>query len=159
VCRTGDLVTTRRGYFYLSTGSKRMINAAGFKVWPAELESLLYGPSRRAGSLAFIPHRHAAHVAKPPKRLFVLAAGQATTEQEVITWCQANMSALQGPQTGGFCRTHCPNLPPARFSGAAWAGSRNGLIAECLLRRRRCNLAFAGTNLLQGPTVQSRFPL
>ena len=30
------------GYFFFVDRLKRMINAAGFKVWPAEVEALLY---------------------------------------------------------------------------------------------------------------------
>ena len=30
------------GYFFMVDRLKRMINASGFKVWPAEVEALLY---------------------------------------------------------------------------------------------------------------------
>src|SRR5260221_1621801 len=41
--RTGDLGRTDEdGYFFLVDRLKRMINAAGFKVWPAEVEAMLY---------------------------------------------------------------------------------------------------------------------
>ncbi|MFW6284699.1 MAG: long-chain-fatty-acid--CoA ligase, partial [Desulfosalsimonas sp.] len=41
--RTGDICTMdAEGYFFLVDRTKRMINAAGFKVWPAEVESSLY---------------------------------------------------------------------------------------------------------------------
>jgi len=30
------------GYYYIADRFKRMINASGFKVWPAELEATLY---------------------------------------------------------------------------------------------------------------------
>jgi fatty-acyl-CoA synthase len=30
------------GYFFMVDRLKRMINAAGFKVWPAEVESSMY---------------------------------------------------------------------------------------------------------------------
>ena len=30
------------GYFFITDRLKRMINASGFKVWPAEVEMLLY---------------------------------------------------------------------------------------------------------------------
>src|SRR5260370_36008926 len=43
--RTGDLARMDEdGYFFLVDRLKRMINASGFKVWPAEVESLLYQP-------------------------------------------------------------------------------------------------------------------
>ncbi|NBY17676.1 MAG: long-chain fatty acid--CoA ligase, partial [Betaproteobacteria bacterium] len=41
--RTGDLGRVDEdGYFFMVDRLKRMINASGFKVWPAEVESLLY---------------------------------------------------------------------------------------------------------------------
>lgn len=41
--RTGDIGRVDEdGYFYLTDRAKRMINASGYKVWPAEVESVLY---------------------------------------------------------------------------------------------------------------------
>ncbi len=41
--RTGDLARIDEdGYFFLVDRLKRMINASGFKVWPAEVEGMLY---------------------------------------------------------------------------------------------------------------------
>ncbi|MEZ5653395.1 MAG: long-chain fatty acid--CoA ligase [Burkholderiaceae bacterium] len=41
--RSGDLgVTDEEGYFFITDRLKRMINASGFKVWPAEVENMLY---------------------------------------------------------------------------------------------------------------------
>src|SRR5208283_4275876 len=41
--RTGDLGRVDEdGYFFMVDRLKRMINAAGFKVWPTEVESLMY---------------------------------------------------------------------------------------------------------------------
>ena len=41
--RTGDLGRMdEEGYFFMTDRLKRMINASGFKVWPAEVEMLLY---------------------------------------------------------------------------------------------------------------------
>ena len=41
--RSGDLGRTDEdGYFFLTDRLKRMINASGFKVWPAEVEALMF---------------------------------------------------------------------------------------------------------------------
>ena len=41
--RTGDLaIVDDDGYFFMTDRLKRMINASGFKVWPAEVEALMY---------------------------------------------------------------------------------------------------------------------
>ena len=42
--RTGDLGRCDEdGYFFIVDRLKRMINASGYKVWPAEVESIIYG--------------------------------------------------------------------------------------------------------------------
>ena len=41
--RTGDLaIVDEDGYFFMVDRLKRMINASGYKVWPAEVEALMY---------------------------------------------------------------------------------------------------------------------
>jgi fatty-acyl-CoA synthase len=41
--RTGDLGRMDEdGYFFITDRLKRMINASGFKVWPAEVEALMF---------------------------------------------------------------------------------------------------------------------
>ena len=41
--RTGDLGRMdEEGYFFITDRLKRMINASGFKVWPAEVENVMY---------------------------------------------------------------------------------------------------------------------
>ena len=41
--RTGDLGRVDEdGYFFVTDRLKRMINASGYKVWPAEVENALY---------------------------------------------------------------------------------------------------------------------
>ncbi len=41
--RTGDLgYYDEEGYFFITDRLKRMINCSGFKVWPAEVEAMLY---------------------------------------------------------------------------------------------------------------------
>ena len=43
VFRSGDLGhVDAEGYFFITDRLKRMINASGFKVWPAEVESLMF---------------------------------------------------------------------------------------------------------------------
>src|SRR5699024_5587170 len=41
--RTGDIAKVDdEGYFFIVDRLKRMINAAGYKVWPTEVESILF---------------------------------------------------------------------------------------------------------------------
>jgi fatty-acyl-CoA synthase len=55
--RSGDLGRVDEdGYFFMTDRLKRMINASGYKVWPAEVEAILYHhparPSRRSSFCA-----------------------------------------------------------------------------------------------------------
>ncbi|KAA0696695.1 long-chain fatty acid--CoA ligase [Halopseudomonas laoshanensis] len=99
--RTGDLgYYDEEGYFFLVDRVKRMINAAGFKVWPAEVESLLYGhPAVQEVCVISAPDTRRGETTKA---VIVLAAGQQATEEEIINWCQANMSAYKCPKQVTF---------------------------------------------------------
>jgi fatty-acyl-CoA synthase len=49
------------GYFFMVDRLKRMINASGFKVWPAEVEALMYRhPAIREACVIAGPMRSAA---------------------------------------------------------------------------------------------------
>ncbi|CAG9169602.1 long-chain fatty acid--CoA ligase [Cupriavidus respiraculi] len=99
--RTGDLgYMDEEGYFYMRDRLKRMINASGFKVWPAEVENLLYGH----------PAIHEACViaARDPKRgetvkavVALKPAARGTPEAEperIMAWCRERMAAYKVPR-------------------------------------------------------------
>ncbi len=96
--RTGDIgYYDEEGYFFIVDRVKRMINASGFKVWPVEVENLM--------------HRHPAIAevcivsAPDPRRgetvrAYVVLrtdAPEGVTEQDLMTWCRANMAAYKCP--------------------------------------------------------------
>ncbi|KAA0692362.1 long-chain fatty acid--CoA ligase [Halopseudomonas laoshanensis] len=95
--RSGDLgYYDEEGYFFLVDRVKRMINASGYKVWPAEVESLMYShPAIREVCVISTPHPRRGETVKA---FVVLSAGnEATTEQDIIDWCQSNMAAYKCP--------------------------------------------------------------
>lgn len=124
--RTGDLgYYDEEGYFYLVDRVKRMINAAGFKVWPAEVESLLYGhPAVQEVCVISAPDTRRGETTKA---VIVLAAGQQATEQEVITWCQANMSAYKCPKQVVFVDA----LPKSPTGKILWRSLQEQEWADC----------------------------
>ncbi|HIZ50750.1 MAG TPA: AMP-binding protein, partial [Candidatus Pseudomonas excrementavium] len=96
--RTGDLgYYDEEGYFFLVDRVKRMINASGYKVWPAEVESLLYShPAVREVCVISVPDERRGETVKA---VVALATGHAdTTAEDILTWCQANMSAYKCPK-------------------------------------------------------------
>jgi len=101
--RTGDLARTdEEGYFFFVDRIKRMINAAGFKVWPAEVESMLYAhPAvQEAAVIATKDSRRGETV----KAVIVLkpAARGSTSHEQIIEWARDKMAAYKVPRVVQF---------------------------------------------------------
>ncbi len=96
--RTGDLGRVDEdGYFFMIDRLKRMINASGFKVWPAEVETLMYRhPAIQEVCVVGMPD---AHRGETVKALVVLQPAQAgrVGAQDVIDWARDNMAAYKAP--------------------------------------------------------------
>jgi fatty-acyl-CoA synthase len=97
--RTGDLARIDEdGYFFMVDRLKRMINAAGFKVWPAEVEALMYHhPAiQEACVIAARDERRGETV----KALVVLKPGHEgqVSEADIIAWSRAHMAAYKSPR-------------------------------------------------------------
>ncbi len=101
--RTGDLGRVDdEGYFFLVDRLKRMINASGFKVWPTEVESLMY--QHPAVLEACVIGTRDAHRGETVKALVVLRPewrGQ-VDGQAIIDWCRQNMAAYKAPRIIAF---------------------------------------------------------
>jgi fatty-acyl-CoA synthase len=101
--RSGDLgYVDEDGYFFLTDRLKRMINASGFKVWPAEVEALMF--RHPAIQEACVISAKDAYRGETVKAVVVLRAahrGQ-VTEQEIVDWCRANMAVYKVPRIVQF---------------------------------------------------------
>jgi fatty-acyl-CoA synthase len=101
--RTGDLgYADEDGYFFIVDRLKRMINASGYKVWPAEVESLMFGhPDIQE---ACIISAKDAHRGETVKAVVVLKEGTKgkVTEQDIIQWCKKRMAAYKYPRIVEF---------------------------------------------------------
>jgi fatty-acyl-CoA synthase len=101
--RTGDLGhVDADGYFFLTDRLKRMINASGFKVWPAEVEALMF--RHPAIQEACIIAARDSYRGETVKAVVVLRAshrGQ-VTEQDIVDWCRANMAVYKVPRIVQF---------------------------------------------------------
>jgi fatty-acyl-CoA synthase len=100
--RSGDLGRIDEdGYFFITDRLKRMINASGFKVWPAEVEALMF--RHPAIQEACIISTQDAYRGESVKAVVVLrSTHKATTEQEIIDWCRDNMAVYKMPRTVQF---------------------------------------------------------
>ena len=104
--RTGDLGTIDEdGYFFMVDRLKRMINASGYKVWPAEVESLLYHhPAiQEACVIAAMDERRGETV----KAIVVLRAAEVgkVSANDIIVWARENMAAYKVPRIIEFAES------------------------------------------------------
>jgi len=101
--RSGDLgYVDADGYFFLTDRLKRMINASGFKVWPAEVEALMFG--HPAVQEACIISTKDSYRGESVKAVIVLRPSHKGTvsEQDIITWCRDNMAVYKVPRVVQF---------------------------------------------------------
>jgi len=101
--RSGDLgYVDQDGYFFLTDRLKRMINASGFKVWPAEVEALMF---RHPGiQEACIIATRDSYRGESVKAVVVLRATHrgAVSEADIIGWCRENMAVYKVPRVVQF---------------------------------------------------------
>ena len=97
--RTGDLGRTDEdGYFYISDRLKRMINAAGFKVWPAEVEAMMYKhPAIKECCIIASPDARKGENVKVVVVLKEDFSGKVSAE-EILGWSRTQMAAYKAPR-------------------------------------------------------------
>ena len=100
--RSGDLGRVdEEGYFFMTDRLKRMINASGFKVWPAEVEALLF--RHPAVQEACVISARDPYRGETVKAVIVLRAdAKDTTESAITEWAHANMAAYKAPRIVEF---------------------------------------------------------
>ncbi len=125
--RTGDIGRyDEAGYFYLTDRLKRMINVAGYKVWPTEVEAMMHahpdiveacvvaGPDARRGEMV----------------VAVVVAARPVDEGAVIGWCHDRMSAYKCPRrvifAKGLPRSPSGKVEWRRLQDAQWAEGGTG---------------------------------
>ncbi len=103
--RTGDIGRVDAdGYFFIQDRLKRMINASGYKVWPAEVEALLY--RHPAIQEACVIAASDAYRGETVKAVIVLrAADKNVTADSIIDWAHSAMAAYKAPRLIEFVDT------------------------------------------------------
>ncbi|KGM40033.1 long-chain fatty acid--CoA ligase [Aquabacterium sp. NJ1] len=101
--RTGDLARVdEHGYFFMVDRLKRMINASGFKVWPAEVEALMYHhPAIQEVCVIASPDAKRGETVKAVVVLKPEQRGQ-VSEQTIIDWAHGHMAAYKAPRIVQF---------------------------------------------------------
>ncbi len=101
--RTGDLGRIdEEGYFFITDRLKRMINASGYKVWPSEVELMLF--KHPAVQEACVIASRDAYRGETVKAMIVLRpdAKHHTTSESIIEWAREHMAAYKVPRLVEF---------------------------------------------------------
>jgi fatty-acyl-CoA synthase len=100
--RSGDMGRVDdEGYFFITDRLKRMINASGFKVWPAEVELMMF--KHPAIQEACIVSTRDPYRGESVKAVVVLRpAHERPEEEDIIAWCRKNMAAYKVPREVRF---------------------------------------------------------
>ena len=95
---TGDVgFMDADGWFYVVDRKKDMINASGYKVWPREVEDVLYThPAVREAAVVGVPDEYRGETVKA----FVsLRDDVSATPEEIIEFAKAQMAAYKYPRS------------------------------------------------------------
>jgi fatty-acyl-CoA synthase len=98
--RTGDLgYYDEEGYFFVTDRLKRMINASGFKVWPAEVEAMLYAhPGIKEACVIGAPDGYRGETVKA----VIVPRSADVKAEEIIEWARGRMAAFKVPRLVQF---------------------------------------------------------
>ena len=125
--RSGDMGRIdEEGYFFMTDRLKRMINASGFKVWPAEVEALMF--KHPAIQEACIISTKDAYRGESVKAVVVLRSthkGQ-VTEQNIIDWCRDTMAVYKVPRVVEFIDA----LPKSGSGKVMWRALQEAEMAK-----------------------------
>jgi long-chain acyl-CoA synthetase len=98
---TGDVgMMDQDGWFYIVDRKKDMINAAGYKVWPREVEDVLYAHEAvREAAVVGVPDEYRGETVKA----FVsLKPGASVEAAELVAFCKERMAAYKYPRAIEF---------------------------------------------------------
>jgi fatty-acyl-CoA synthase len=125
--RSGDMGRIdEEGYFFMTDRLKRMINASGFKVWPAEVEALMF--KHPAIQEACIISTKDAYRGESVKAVVVLRSthkGQ-VSEKDIIDWCRDTMAVYKVPRVVEFLEV----LPKSGSGKVMWRALQEAEMAK-----------------------------
>lgn len=115
--RSGDMgYADDEGYYFMTDRLKRMINASGFKVWPAEVETKLYEhPDVLEACVISQPHPYRGETVKAVISLKQGRAGQVSAE-DIAEWARTRMAPYKIPRVVEFV----DSLPKSPVGKILW---------------------------------------
>ena len=125
--RSGDLGhIDEDGYFFITDRLKRMINASGFKVWPAEVEALMF--RHPAIQEACVVSARDSYRGETVKAFVVLRQDQQgqVSEADIMAWCRENMAVYKAPRLVEFLDA----LPKSGSGKVMWRSLQEAEMAK-----------------------------
>jgi fatty-acyl-CoA synthase len=98
--RTGDLgYRDAEGYFFAVDRLKRMINVSGFKVWPAEVEAMMYEhPAIKECCVISSPDSYRGETVKALVAVHE-AARSTISPDDILSWSRDRMASYKAPRS------------------------------------------------------------
>ncbi|MER7011845.1 AMP-binding protein [Saccharopolyspora sp. NPDC000359] len=95
--RTGDVgFMDAEGWFYVVDRKKDLINASGYKVWPREVEDVLYEhPAVLEAAVVGVPDPYRGETVKA---FVALKPGASATAEELVAHCRDQLAAYKYPR-------------------------------------------------------------
>jgi long-chain acyl-CoA synthetase len=111
---TGDVtIMDREGWFYVVDRKKDMINASGFKVWPREVEDVLYRhPAVKEAAVVGVPDPYRGETVKA--FLALRPEAPAPDAEEIIRFCRGLLASYKVPRQIEFLE-EIPKTPSGKF--------------------------------------------
>lgn len=111
---TGDVAKMdEEGYFFIVDRMKDMINSGGYKVWPRDVEEVLYShPKVRLSVVIGVPDEYFGETVKA----YIVPKDDATgdiTAEEIIAFCKSRMASYKAPRIVEF-RDSLPISPQGK---------------------------------------------
>ena len=115
--RTGDLgYRDAEGYFFAVDRLKRMINVSGFKVWPAEVEAMMYEhPAVRECCVISSPDSYREETVKAMVAVHEVARSTVRPE-DILSWSRDRMASYKAPRSVVFV----DSLPRSESNKISW---------------------------------------
>lgn len=102
--RTGDVgFMDCEGWLFVVDRMKDMINASGFKVWPREVEDVLYThPAIQEAAVVGIPDEYRGEDVAAFVTLAPGAEADAVSESDIIAYCREHLASFKAPHRVTF---------------------------------------------------------
>ncbi|SDK03870.1 AMP-binding enzyme C-terminal domain-containing protein [Paracidovorax citrulli] len=114
------------GYFFITDRLKRMINASGFKVWPAEVEALMFRhPAVQEACVIAARDSYRGETVKAVVVLRPAHRGQ-VSEADIIAWCRETMAVYKVPRVVQFADA----LPKSGSGKVMWRQLQEAELAS-----------------------------